>query len=86
MKVQMSLNDELVKRVDKYAADNYLTRSATVSIALSQFLSAHELTAFVRDISLAMRKIADTGVVDDDVMRKLEDFDRMAKLLSGGTN
>ena len=33
MKVQISIDDELVKRVDNYADKNYLTRSGLISLA-----------------------------------------------------
>lgn len=39
MKVQMSLNDELVQRLGKYAKENYLSRSAVMSIAVNQYLN-----------------------------------------------
>lgn len=82
MKLQISMNDDLLKRADKFAEDSYLSRSGLISLALTQFLQANELTGAIRDISLAMRKIADTGEIDDETKTQLEDFERLVKLLS----
>jgi hypothetical protein len=38
----------------------------------------------VKDMSLAMRKIADTGVCDDATLKLLEDYERVCKLLTSG--
>jgi hypothetical protein len=35
-------------------------------------------------MAFAMRKIADKGEIDDETMRELEDFERLAKMLSMG--
>jgi metal-responsive CopG/Arc/MetJ family transcriptional regulator len=81
MKVQISLNDELVCKIDKYAELNYTTRSGFISMACAQFLSAQELTSAVRDMALSLRRIADSGTVDESTLRDLEEFERMAKFL-----
>lgn len=86
MKVQMSLSEELVARADKYAKSNYLSRSAVVSIALNQFLTSCDMVSYLQDMSLAMRRIADEGKVDADTIKQLEDFERLAKILSSGNS
>ena len=65
MKVQMSLNEDLVARADKYAKANYMTRSALVTTALNQFLLASELSSVLTEMSVCMRKIADTGSISN---------------------
>lgn len=81
MKLNISLDDELLERVDAYADANYITRSGLISLALVQYLNANEVTAAIRDLSLAVRKIADEQECDEETLRKLEDFERVAKLL-----
>ena len=83
MKIQISMNDELAARLDSFAKDSYLSRSAVCSIALTQYLNANELTKAIREMSFAMRKIADTQTVDDDTRQQLADFERLAQLLTG---
>lgn len=82
MKIQMSLNDDLVKRVDKFAKENYLSRSAVVSISLNQYLNANEMTTAIREMALSMRKIADTGEIDEETKKQLEDFERLSRILT----
>lgn len=81
MKVQMSINDDLVKKIDSFCDENYLTRSGFVSMACAQYLVSYELSCAVRDMALSLRKIADTGTVDPETLRELEDFERIAKML-----
>ena len=76
MKINISLDDELVARCDRYAKENYLSRSGLLSIALTQYLNQYEIILAIKDLNLAMRKIAEDKKIDDDSMMKLEDFNR----------
>lgn len=82
MKVQVSLDDELMKRLDSYADENYMSRSSLVSLACTQFLNAADVSRAVRELSLAMQKIAQTGDIDEDTRKQLDDFERLAKFLT----
>lgn len=81
MKVNITLDDELMHRLDNFADKNYMSRSGLVSLAVTQYLNSNEMILAVKDMALCMRKIADTGVVDHDTMEQLEDFERFAKML-----
>lgn len=83
MKVQVSMDNALLKRVDQYADDNYMSRSALVTLALTQFLNAQEVTSAVKDMAICIRKIADTGEVDNETQQKLCDLERRCKVLVG---
>lgn len=85
MKVNITLDDELMKRLDDYADRNYMSRSGLMSLAVTQYLNTNEMILAVKDMALCMRKIADTGTVDHETMEQLEDFERFAKMLSTGT-
>lgn len=82
-KIQISINDDLLKRVDEYACHTYNTRSGTITYALSQLLNSDELVRAVSAMSLAMQKIADTGNVDEETQKTLEDYERLAKMIMG---
>lgn len=82
-KVQISIDDSLLERIDNYADNNYLTRSGLVTIATNQYLNSVEVISAVKDMSISMRKIADQGYVDQETMKHLEDFERIAKVLVG---
>lgn len=83
MKINITIDDKLLERVDNYAENNYMSRSGLFSFAVAQFLNQAEVIGAVKDMSLAMRKIADASVVDDDTLKQLEDFERLAKMLIG---
>lgn len=79
MKVNITVDDELMKRIDDYASKNYMTRSGLVSLACTRFLNEYEMIHAIKDMAITMRKIADTGDVDFETKKKLEDFERLSK-------
>ena len=83
IKVNITLDEELMRRVDEYAEENYLNRSSLVSLATTQFLNAADVTKAIKDMAFAMRKIADNGEIDDESRRQLEDFERLSRMLVG---
>ena len=83
MKVNITLDDELMARVDRYADENYMSRSGLISLATTQFLNQFDIVSAWKEVAIAMRKIADTGKVDHETMEQLEDFERLAKLFVG---
>lgn len=83
IKVNITLEEELLQRIETYADENYLTRSGLITLAVSQFLLQAEASRAIVDMSLAMRKIAETGTVTDEQLRELEDFERFARMLAG---
>ena len=82
-KVQISIDDKLLERADRYAEENYMSRSGLIALATSQYLNTNEVMFLVKDMSLAMRKIADSGEIDEETSQKLEDFERVCKMLLG---
>lgn len=83
MKLQISLNDDLLQRADRFAEDNYLSRSGLISQALVQYLNQNEYILAVKDLSVAVRKIAEIGTIDDECMKQLEEFERVVQVLTG---
>lgn len=83
VKINVTLDEDLMRRVDEYAEENYLNRSSLISIATTQFLNSADVTKAVKDIALAIRKIADSGTIDDETRKQLEDFERLSKMLTG---
>lgn len=83
MKVNVSLDDELMVRIDNYADNNYMSRSGLISLACTQYLNSMEVMMLVKDMALSLRKIADSGTFDDETIKQLEDFERISKFLVG---
>lgn len=82
MKVQISLDDKLVERLDNYASNNYMSRSGLISFACNQYLNQAEVIVALTDISLAIQKVADKGVLDNETREQLQDFERLCKLFT----
>lgn len=83
VKVNITMDEELLQRVESFADENYLTRSGLITLATSQYLLQAEASRALIDMSLAMRKIAESGTVSDEQLRQLEDFERFARMLAG---
>lgn len=77
MKVQISINDELMKKVDKYAAENYLTRSALCTLALNKLLAEEEALSLMKEMSIAMKKISQNGEIDEESKNLISNFDNV---------
>jgi len=82
MKMQISLNDSLANRIDKFAKQNYLTRSGLITQACSTYLNQNEMAIAVKDLSIAMNKIADKGEIDSETREQLDDFMRLVDFIT----
>lgn len=81
-KINISINDELLARVDNYADDNYTSRSGLITTAITEYLNARETVMLVKNLSLAIGKIAETGDVDEETLKMMEDFERATKIIT----
>lgn len=74
MRVSISMDDELVKRIDEVADVMYTSRSGFVAMACTQLLNAQEMLLAVKDMAVTMRKIADKGEIDADTQAELDSY------------
>ena len=81
MKANITINDELMERADRYAESNYMSRSGLFSVALTSYLNQVEAFQAVKSIALSMRKIADEGEISPEQMEALEDMERLVKIM-----
>lgn len=84
MKVQISLDDELMVKIDSFADMNYMSRSGLISSACVQYLANIEVATAIKDMAIAMKKIADNdNKIDKETLEKLRDFELLSKMISG---
>ena len=83
MKINITVDEELLRRVDDYAEENYLNRSSLISLATTQFLNAADVTKAIKDMAYCLRTIAESGTIDEDTQKQLEDFERLSRVLMG---
>lgn len=81
-KVQISIDDALLAKIDQYADANYMSRSGFISLATSQYLHGADTVNAVKELSVCMRRIADNGNIDEQSKKDLEDFEALARLLA----
>ena len=82
MKLTITMNDDLVKQMDQYAQDNFMSRSGAISSACNQMLLQSSVSKALQDLAVAMRKIADTGEIDDETKKTLVDVEAIARMLA----
>lgn len=82
VKVNVTIDEGLLERIDEYAEDNFITRSGLVQLAMSQFLTANEATKALVEISLSLKKIAQSGSFSEDDLRRLQGLEQLAIMLS----
>ena len=88
MKLSISLDDELVKRIDDFADKNFTTRSGFITSACTNYLGSLEalqavkdMAVATKDLSIAYKKVADTGAIDEELLKQLEDYSRRADFI-----
>lgn len=81
-KVQISIDDKLLSRIDTYADENYISRSGLISMGMSEYLNTKETMLLIKNLNLAVQKIADQGIVDDDTLQDIQDFQRLCKMVT----
>lgn len=86
MKVTITLDNELMNRVDDYAEKNYMSRSGFLSLCATQYLNNAQAVEAVKTLALTMSKIADSNKVDEETKKELDDFTRLANMLYSGVN
>lgn len=86
MKVTITLDNELMNRIDNFVDKNYMSRSGFLSLCATQYLNNAQAVEAVKTLALAMSKIADSNKLDEETKTELEDFTRLANMLYSGVN
>lgn len=81
MKVNVTLDDKLLSRLDTYADENYMSRSGLISLACTQYLNSADIVRVVKEMGVTINKIADMGELDEDTQKQIEDLGRTMKFL-----
>lgn len=68
-KVNISINDDLLSRLDNFADENYTSRSGLITTALTEYFNSREMILLVKNLSLAIGKVAESGEVDDETIK-----------------
>ena len=71
MKINISIDDALIQRVDAYADANYMSRSGFISLACAQYLNQNEALISLGEMANAFKKMAETGTITDEDRKNL---------------
>lgn len=81
-KISISINDDLLSRLDKSASETYSSRSGFISQAVLQYLTSIEIPNIMSNMYVVMQKIADNNEIDEETKRQLQDFQALARALN----
>lgn len=81
IKVQISLEEELLNMVDDYCDKNYMNRSWLVSQSLVQVLNQQKMIDSLANLSIAIKNCSVNGVMDEQTRKEIEAFELLCKML-----
>lgn len=82
-KFQVSMDDELFRRIEDYADRNYITRSGAIALACNQLVMADDMRQAICDMAVSMARIAESNEIDEQAKEDLKAFHTLAKMFSG---
>lgn len=82
-KVQITIDEELLQEVDAYCDKNYMNRSWLFSQSVIQIINQQKMVDAITNVSVAVAKAAETGILDEDTKRELDSFEVLSKLFLG---
>lgn len=81
-KINISIDDSLLERLDRVADENYMSRSGLISQSVIQYLNQFEIVLAIKSMGIAMNKIAEQGEVDEETQKQLDDFERICRMFA----
>lgn len=82
-KLQITLSEGLLEKVDGYVHNHYMTRSGLIAVALDEYLSSREALSAMKNMAATLENIARQGSVDDQSLRELELYKEMFARVAG---
>lgn len=80
VKLQITMDEDLLADVDDYCDKNYMNRSWLITQAVNQVINQQKVVDALCDISIAIKKVSDTGVLDEETEKQLADFETVVKM------
>lgn len=82
-KLQISINDELLEKIDKCCSDNYMTRSGLISLACVQYVNQTEIVNALKGMENSLKKIANENIAPQEVVDDLKQLENTIKIFIG---
>lgn len=82
-KVNVSIPDELLDRLDEYADENFMSRSGAITMMVNQYLTSRELQIQIKSMTASLQKLASNIDLTEEEKMQLLGFEQLAKALPG---
>lgn len=79
-KLQITMDSDLLADVDSYCESNHMNRSWMISQAVQQLVNQQKMVDSITNVSLALKKAAETGSIDDETRKQIEAFEVLSKM------
>lgn len=79
-KLQITMDEDLLREVDDYCDKNFMNRSWLISQALVQVLNQQKIIDSIANISIALKNVSEKGEIDDETKREMEQFESLCKM------
>lgn len=80
-KLNVTMDDELLRRLEDYADENYMTKSGLVTAAVNQYLNEKEVVNAIIRLSFACSRIAENNEIDEEAKKTIKDFETICKVI-----
>lgn len=81
-KVNISLDDELLEKIDALADESYTSRSGFISMGMTDFIKSKEIVSAITKMGNAMERIAVSNEIDEDTQKELAQIQAVIGLLA----
>lgn len=78
-KVNISLDDELLSRVDIFCDKNYMSRSGFFSFISAQYLNQYDLIFAINSMANTLKRFENGEIKDDGLKEQLAEFSLISK-------
>ena len=85
IRLNVSIDRDLLLRADEYARANSLSRSGLIAVALSNYLNAQQMGRAMQEITALLSKLVKEGGTPDD-FAKLEKIENLLEFMGGAKN
>lgn len=80
VKVQITLEDELLNMVDDYCDKNFMNRSWLISQSLIQVLNHQRLVDSIQNLSVAIKNCSMNGDIDEQTRKEMQNFETLCTM------
>lgn len=82
-KLQITMDEDLLKDLDNYCEVNYMNRSWAIQQGVIQLVNQQKIIDSMYNVSIAVRRASENGTIDEETKKEIETFETLTKLYAG---